>query len=373
MNRLCYVIPSLNTGGTERQLLYLIEGLVKDHEITVVCTREGGSFIGEASRLGADVRVVQSWGGWDLTLRWRLRKLFRRHRPDIVHTFLFGFDYAANRAARDTGVPVAISSRRELAVWQWPRHVRLQRRANKHVDCIVANSRAAAEYAQQKEAVSPSLFRVIPNGIHADTYVSATDLNHLRVRFDIPFHTHVVGTVANFSPVKDYPLFLKMAEELMSRRDDLHFLLVGAGPQWQHVAHVIRARGWGDRFTRVASVNEIPDLLRLMSVFVLCSKVEGFPNAIMEAMAARKPVVVPATGGIPELVRDHETGLLVESRDAQEFADAIEYALDHPEDAEAMAARAGDFVRRELTVDAMVEAYRKLYTELLAEAFRPSR
>ncbi len=370
LTRVCYVIPSLQVGGTERQLLALMKGLIRDHELTVVCTRETGALVGDARRIGVYVHELNGGGGWDFTMRRRIRHIFRSHRPDVAHTFMFGFDLAANRAARETGVPVVISSRRQLATWKKPRHVRIQRKANQLVDCIVANSNAVAEFAATQEGLNIDRYRVIPNGIDADAFVSATDLHQVRLRFKIPFHTQVVGMVANFSPVKDHALFLAIAEELMRRRADVHFLLVGGGPLRDEVMNRVRKQGWTDRFTRVAAIEEVPDLYKVMSVSVLCSQVEGFPNAVIESMAAGRPVVAAAVGGIPEVIEDGVTGRLVQTRTAAAFADAIEQVLDREKESAAMAARAAVHVRSTLNMDRMVDAYRNLYREMLIQSVR---
>ncbi len=368
MNRVCFVVPSLEAGGTERQLVYLVEGLARDHEVTVICTRNKGAFAGRAHRGGARIYTLDGQSGWDFTMRRKLRKLFRGHRPDIVHSLMFGFDYAVSRAARDTGVPVVVSGRRQLATWKKRRHVHLQKKANKLVDCVVANSHAVARFAAAQEQADPALFRVIPNGICADEFTSTTDENHLRTRFDVPFHTRPIGIIANYSPVKDHRLFLDIAGEVMRRRVEAHFLMVGNGRGRRAIEREIHSRSWSDRFTQISSTEEIADLLRLMDVLVLCSQCEGFPNVVMESMAAGTPVVAASVGGVPELIQHRETGLLVESRRPEEFADAIEWVLDHPDDSRAMAGRAGERLRTEFTVHTMVEAHRTLYRELLADS-----
>ncbi len=370
VKRVCYVIPSMEPGGTERQLLHLLAGLTRDHELTVICTRSEGALAGEARRLGAYVYVIEGWGGWDFSLGWKLRRIYRGHRPDIVHTFLFGFDFVANQAARSTGVPVVVSSRRELADWQKPRHVRMQKKANELADCIVANSRAAAEFAAKQEGEDPSRYRVIYNGIDASAFQNTAVPELIRTRFSIPQEIPVIGMVANFSPVKDHTLFLEMAGELMRRRSDVHFLLVGTGPGLNEVIATIAERGWETHFTQASSIHEMADLYRVMSVCVLCSKSEGFPNAIMEAMAAEIPVVAAAVGGIPELVEDGVTGKLVHERSASAFADAVEWMLDHADERDKLTKSAAAYVRTELTVERMVDAHRALYVHLLASVTR---
>ena len=373
MIRVCYVIPSLSVGGTERQLTELLQGLAADHELVVVCTRHDGALAGDARRAGADILVLDTGTAWNPWLFWKLRKVFRRRRPDVVHTFMSGFDLAANMAARSAGVPVVISSRRELATWMKRRHRLMQDWANRYVDCIVANSGAVAQYARTNERVDPSRIRVIPNGIRPEAFVSGSDRHHLLLRYRIPFHSHIVGIVANFSSVKDHALFVRTAEVLMKRRADVHFLMVGTGPLARQIEDVIAARGMESCFTRVTALPEMRDLYALMGVSVLCSKAEGFPNAVMESMAAGRPVVAAAVGGIPELVRDGVTGRLVSSRRPEDFADAVEWVLDRPDESGAMAERAEAFVRAELGVDRMVDRYRLLYAELLALSRRKGR
>jgi len=290
LRRVCYVIPSLSVGGTERQLVELTKGLVRDHEVTVVCTHHDGTLAGEARRCGAYVRVLGCRGGWDVTLGQRLRKLLRAHKPDVLHTFLFGFDLLANRAARKAGVSVVVSSRRQLATWHKRRHVYFQRLGNGLVDAIVANSRAVADFAIEQERADRALFRVIPNGIDADDFVSGKDLRQIRLRYRIPFNRRVVGMVASFTPVKDHFLFVDTARELLRRRADLHFLMIGRGPLVNAVErHISRLRMPEDCFTRLSTVAELADLYAVMDCSVLCSKAEGFPNAVIESMAAGRP------------------------------------------------------------------------------------
>lgn len=365
--QVCYVIPSLGIGGTESQLIQLMRNLTKDHEMMVVCTRGVGDLAGDARRLGA-VRVLGLRGGWDPRLRGRIVQFLRNYRPDIVHTFMFGFDYQVNAAARKVGIPVVISSRRQLATWKKPRHLRLQRKANALVDCIVANSRAVAEFACEQEGGDPGLYRVIPNGIDVSGLASHRDLNQVRLQYQIPFHTQVIGIVANFSPVKDHDLFIEIASKLAQRRADIHFILVGNGPLRERTEHRIRELKLADRITTLSTVSEMPDLYRLMSVSLLCSKVEGFPNAVMESMAAGVPVVASAVGGIPELIDDGVSGKLVGSRDPEDYAQAVDWILANPEESRRMAAAAMEHVRTKLSVERMGDAYRRLYAELLGNA-----
>jgi glycosyltransferase involved in cell wall biosynthesis len=287
---------------------------------------------------------------------------FREARPDIVQTYLSGFDYLANVAARRAGVAVVASSRRECATWKKRRHLWLQRRANRNVDAIVANSRAVADFSGTQEREPVESYTVIYNG--ADVPVAPD--RDIRLQLTIPRTAPVIGMVANFSEDKDHALFVAMAERIHKRRPDAHFVLVGDGPLRDATQRAaVRAR-LGDAFRFTGARADAASLNYTFDVAVLTSKTEGLPNAILEAMAAGRPVVAAAVGGVPEIVDDATTGRLMASRNADEFADAVLQLLENPTVSARMGERAAEHVREKFGVEAMVSAHRDLYLGLMA-------
>ena len=364
--RVCFVVPSLGIGGTERQLLYLLKGLQDNFEIMVICTRTDGAWVGDVRRMGR-VKVLGLRGGWDLRMKSRLIKMFRTYRPDVVHSFMFGFDHAVNVAARYAGVSVIISSRRQRATWKKPRHIRLQKKANKLVDAIVANSRVVAVHAAKQEGRDIDDYHVIPNGIDVEKFRSRLDAKTIKQRYHIPVEKKVVGIVANFSPVKDHELFVETARELLSRDSDLHFVMAGKGPGVESIGALLQKYSMTDFVTGLTTISELQDVYRLMDVLVLTSKSEGFPNVVMEAMASHTPVVAANVGGVPELITDGETGTLIDNRDPKRFADAIERNLTDTEFVDAVTTVAFAFVRDNLSLEAMVSGYSELYDTLIRD------
>ena len=368
--RIAWVIPTMRVGGSEIQLLHLMKGLIGEFEMTLVCTRSEGALIGDARRAGAYVRVLDTRSGWDFRVQRRLQHIFHAHTPHIMHSYLSGFDIFANRAARKAGIPIVLSSRRELATWQQGRHRFMQRLANKHADCIVANSHAVAEFAAEQEGEPLNRFRIIPNGVEPERFVATIPREQITSRFRLPPHTLNVGMVANFSPVKDHRLFLDMASLILKERQDVHFLLVGTGALVDSVADTIHRRKQERYFTRIGTVGEVADLLHVMDVKVLTSQMEGFPNAVIEAMSAYKPCVAGSVGGIPELIDDGVTGCLVEPRTAEAFARRVLELLADPALRARLGQAAGAWVRGHLPMEQMVNGHRQLYHELLRQKLR---
>jgi len=363
--RVCFVLPTLTPGGTERQLLYLLEGLRHTHDCSVVCTRAAGAWGGAARSAGAQLTELHTRGGWDPRIRGRARAAFRALRPDVVQTFLFGLELPAVRAARDAGVPVVVSCRRELAAWVKPRHVRAQLRANAMVDCIVANSVAVARFAAEQEGTDPASVRVIHNGIDGEAFAKKAARGLARAELAVPAGRRVVGMLANFSPVKDHALFVAAAAILIRRRRDIQFLLVGSGPRRGAIERTVCKDAMQGHFTFASTEHDAAGFLGAMDVCVLTSHREGFPNAILEAMALGRPVVAAAVGGVPELIEDGTSGVLVSSRAPEDFAYAIERCLDDRAFAAALGDSARERVRRSFSAERMVGSYRALYAELL--------
>ncbi len=361
--RLCMVIPSLSPGGTERQVLYLAEGLSPDFEIDVVCTREAGAW----AKLVHPYAEVFGFGissGWDPRLLGRLTKHFHERRTDVVQTYLSGFDFAANVAARRASVPAVVSSRRERATWKKRRHLWLQRRANRRVDAIVANSRAVAEYAAQQEGEPLDAYTVIYNGVAIPPGTAGDP----RLALTLPRSAPVVGMVANFSPDKDHTLFVAMAAIVHARRPDAHFVLVGDGPLREATQRAVISGGLGDAFRFTGARPDATPLYPAFDVVVLTSKTEGLPNVILEAMAAGRPVVAAAVGGVPEIIEHGVTGRLVSTRNAGDFAREVLDLLEGREDAEHMGRRAAEHARTRFSVENMVRQHRDLYLQLIERA-----
>jgi len=364
MPRISFVIPTMKAGGTERQLVYLMQRLAHDFDIGLVCTRGEGGLIGEARRIAAHVRVLDYQSGWDFRILGTLARALHVQHPDIVHTFQFGFDYWAVRAARLEGVPVVFSARRELAEWQRARHRWLVRRANRLCDGAIANSRAVAAFAAEQEGQPLDWYRVIPNGIPPESFRSNLNRAQSRQRFRLPTDAPVVGIAANFTPVKDHALFVRIAGEVQRRIPEVHFFLLGAGPLRNAIKRSLEQEVGRDAFTIRHSVVEMAEAYRAMDVSVLCSRREGSPNAVLESMAAGVPVVASAIGGIPELLEGHVPENLVVSREPSDFSDRIVALLNHSERRRALGRTLAEEANR-YTVEAMVDAHREYYFDAL--------
>jgi glycosyltransferase involved in cell wall biosynthesis len=174
----------------------------------------------------------------------------------------------------------------------------------------------------------------------------------------------VVGSVGCLAPRKDYATLLDALALLRGRGRDFRVELVGDGPERAALEAHAASLGLSDRVRFLGERPDVDRLLPTMDVFVLSSREEGIPNALLEAMAAGRPSVATAVGGTPEVMRDGETGWIVPPRSPERLAAALEQALDDP----AEAARRGDnarrYAREVLSIDAMVRRHEAFYESL---------
>jgi glycosyltransferase involved in cell wall biosynthesis len=175
----------------------------------------------------------------------------------------------------------------------------------------------------------------------------------------------VVLQVARLDPIKDHATALRAIELANRRNAPVHLFIVGEGPQRAEIERHIRNRSLRQRVTMLGLRNDVRTLLAATDAFLLTSVSEGIPVTVLEAMAAGVPVVATNVGGLPELVCDGTTGLLAPPGDASKLAEAILRLADAPALASQLAARAKRRVEMEFSESRMIEAYGRIYAEML--------
>ncbi|MFN3476458.1 MAG: glycosyltransferase [Candidatus Methylomirabilales bacterium] len=373
--KLAYVIPNLDLGGTERQLVALAKGLDRSRFLPVVfCLTATGPLVADLEETGVKVRCFGLRGlkVWRNPIRVARCLLafsadLKKEKPEIVHGLLFHAYILAAFVARIARVPIVIASRRSLGYFKVgkPHYLLAERLANRMTDLIVANSEAVKEDVIRQEKVEPAKVRVVYNGIDPSLYDVPAD-PALRAELKIPEEAKIVGVVANLIHYKGHRSFLKACQTIKRKHGAVKFLLIGDGPLRGQLEELARELGLEQDVRFLGSRHDIPELLALMDVAVLPSLEEGFPNAVLEAMAAGKPVVATRVGGVPEAVIHGETGLLVPPKDPQALADAILALLDDPPRAEEMGKAGRERVKKEFGLDRMVWEMEGLYEELLS-------
>ncbi|MEV4299044.1 glycosyltransferase [Microbispora rosea] len=364
--RVALLIGHLGLGGAQRQLC-LLAGRLRDRgvEVHVLVLSRGGPHEEDLRAAGIDVHhlgFTRGSSGPALLVRnlvalARMVVLLKNLRPRVLHGFLWECYLLGTPAARLARVPVVVTARRTQGYLRpkKPWTAAAERIVNTMSDHVVANSAAIAEGTCAVEGVPARKIRVIYNGLPPSAFDPAEPEP---VDTTLP----VVVCVARLSENKGQRFLIEAAALLARRNRPCTFLLAGDGPERERLRAQADAAGVDVRF--LGFRQDTAGLLARADVVVLPSTAEGLSNAVMEAMAAGRPVVATAVGGTPELLEDR--GLLVPPSSPQALADAIARLLDDP----ALAASAGTAARawawQHLDVEAVADAHLDLYQRLLA-------
>ncbi|MFE0329236.1 glycosyltransferase [Streptomyces sp. NPDC058960] len=368
-SRVCLLIGQLGLGGAEKQLVLLARGL-KDRGVRtrVLVMFEKGPRKEELRNAGVQVvnlgfrcRWPMSFVG-DIRAFFRLVAFLRREKPEVLQAFLFHSYVMAAPAARLARVPVLIAGRRSLGFFKKDNclALALERIATRWTTYLVANATAIAEEVRRDEGVPPAKICVIPNGMRPEEFQPAEPA-------DVDTALPVVVCVANFALHKGHRHLLEACATLRRTEAPCTLVLIGDGrerPELQRLAERldIDARFLGNR-------TDVARFLARAEVVVLPSLYEGSSNAVMEAMAAGRPVVATAVGGTPELLDGR--GVLVPPANPAALAEGIREVLADQEAAAALGQRARAWALANLTADVMVDRYVTLYRRLLEGSPRP--
>src|SRR5258705_8281973 len=184
----------------------------------------------------------------------------------------------------------------------------------------------------------------------------------------VPRGAFVVGIVARLSPVKDHASLVRAIAELQPAIPALHCVLVGEGPERGHIQSLASELGIADRIHLAGERPQLPNLHGLFDVSVLCSTTEAFPNSVLEAMAASRPVIATDVGGTPDAVREGTTGLLVPPSDPSRLAGAIRRLYDEPALRDKLGKAGCAAARSGYSASAVIGLVEALYTELAGPA-----
>jgi glycosyltransferase involved in cell wall biosynthesis len=330
----------------------------QDEEIVSALRTAGVAFIGvdRQSRL-----ALAPWRS--------LVREMRERRIDVLHTHKFHSNFwGALIAPR---VPVRVFVAHEHT-WSWEGNLtrRLLDRylVARRADIVVAVSEADRRRMTSVEGISPEKTRLIANGIPARP--SGDRRADVRSTLGLLPDQPVVGMVANLRPQKAYDVLIRAAALLRDAIPDVKLLIVGsdddAGTQMPPLAELVSALHLGEVVTFLGKRDDVFDVIDAFDVAVLSSDYEGSPLAVMEYMEAGKVVVATRVGGVPDLVIDGVTGVLIEPRDPESLAGAILNLLKDPVRARAMGEAGRERRLREFSIEATTERVEALYEELYA-------
>lgn len=297
--------------------------------------------------------------------------------PDIVQTFHFKSDTFGVLAAKASGVPCVISSRRDIGDMKKKKQLLLNRLMNRWIDRYIAVCEAVSKIIQEDEGVTPERIHVIYNGVNTKRYhLDHNDISEIRKDLNIPVDAFVVGIISNFRPEKDIPCFFKAMDILQHEIKNLRIVAAGCASGkvqkkiGEQMVQFCRENNLLSQTLFPGYVkNVIPHIVAMDVACLTPVKNEGFSNAILEEMALEKPVVATDVGGNAESVVDGETGFIIPPNNPEQLAKKILYLYRNKEQRTLMGKKARERVLMSFSLDAMIQNIESLYMSCCKNEF----
>lgn len=351
--------------GGPVQVFYLLRGLQeRGHENLLLCP-QGSAIAQQARQVGLRVQEMPYRGDLDLRLTLYTWRTVRAEQPDIVHLHSRrGADTWGALGARGGGARAVVLSRRVDNPLR--RHPLNRLRFGPLCDKIVAISEAVRRVLLAAGIPAEKVV-CVPSAVDPRPYDQPDRRAELRAEFGLPAEARLVGVIAQLIPRKGHRFLLLAIPAVLQQYPQTYFLFCGQGPEEARLRALVERWGLTEQVIFAGFRSDIPRLLAGLDVVVHPALREGLGVVLLQAMAARRPLVATNVGGIPEAVRHGENGLLVPPGDSVALGVALCELLADPDRARALGERGREIVETKFSPEAMVEGNLRVYRELLRE------
>jgi glycosyltransferase involved in cell wall biosynthesis len=389
--KVMHVITRLDYGGSAQNTLLTALGHTRSRFEPVVVTGTAGRADAQGGQAATDAnrsRLVQAGIRCvlvpslqrplrpfaDLWALGALLRLMRAESPSIVHAHTSKAGILARLAAWMARVPVVVHTPHghvfyghfsRPASWLFLQLERLWARGTAR---MIALTEAERDEHLERHVGAPEHFRVIPSGIDLEPFWNVADGVGPRPQgFQCPVGTRIVGSVGWLTAVKGHRVLIEAVARLKPAHPELQVMILGSGPLQDELMTLGARLGMGPSIHLLGMRRDVPACLAAMDLFVLPSLNEGMGRALVEAMAAGRPVIASRVGGVPAIVHNRQNGLLVPPGDPAALANAIEELLRRPDWARELGAAGRKTIDLRFGAREMVRAVEAVYDEALAE------
>lgn len=373
-----FVIATLNIGGTEVQLKNLLKYLNKNKYNPLLCIlAETGPLEKEIRQLNIPIFFLGKKSKFNLRIIFDIAKIIKKNEVNIVHTSLFASNFWGRLGALLGGVKIIIAS--ERSAYRTPNFVFFDKILAYFTNKIICNSRAVQNYQIKKKGINPAKLEIIYNGLDLEKFnenllrAKQERLNYRR-QLKIQNDEFVIGNVCRITPEKDLLTWLKTAKILLDKTKRLKFIIVGdavsaIGEETgykKQIVDLINESGIENNVVMTGFSDDVTRELAVMDLFYQSSVIEGFPNSVMEAMAAGLPVVATPAGGTEEMIIDNENGIIVPMKKTEETAKIIIGLMNDVEKMRIIGEKARLTIKNNFSGESLARNTEKLYDQLLS-------
>jgi glycosyltransferase involved in cell wall biosynthesis len=360
--RVVEVLATGTNGGAQEHLYSLLTRIDRSRYDVSVVSLSPGSAVRKLQREGIPVTVIDDPD--DAIAVGALAAHLALVRPDVIHNHMYRAELVGTRAAIALGVighrrPYVVSTVHSSRVRSAEDREQL-RRLTPHMDQLIAVSHAMErKIVEEGRATAP--VRLIYNGVDLERYEHQEPCCTLRDEYGMEPGSQIVGVIARLEPEKGHPTLFEAWPRVLREVADAYLLVVGEGSRRAELERLAGELRIAHRVVFTGRRDDVPAVTAALDVAVLPSYREAQGLTILEAMALSRPVVASNVGGIPEVIHDGVTGLLVPPHDAEALAGAIIRLLTDHSYADLIARAGHDLVHDRFCVELMLEQIEAIY------------
>jgi glycosyltransferase involved in cell wall biosynthesis len=370
--RILWIIDGLGHGGAEKMTLSLMENFnrdIFDLRICVFQMKQGNPIAVELERIGipVDLLLVPN-----LRHPGNLPKLLRyikEYKPHIIHTQLEFANILGNIAAAILGIP-SVSTLHTLGASQKRReywHNQVEWTSLRYFcSRIISVSESTRQHHIKHGNISDKKILTIYNGINLSNFNQTDKFSRENAitSLNIPKDAVVLITVAVLREPKGIQYMIEAMPKILASAPNAHYLIVGDGEYGQKLKELSLSLNMEKHITFTGQRTDIANILLTGDIFVLPTLIDALPTVLIEAMAARKPLIASNVGGVPEIIANEKNGILVEPENPQQLAESCLRLIMHKQEREAMAEAGLKIAYEKFNIVKQIEAISNLYEEL---------
>jgi glycosyltransferase involved in cell wall biosynthesis len=363
-----HLVEDLPIGGLEKVLYTIALNLDKEkYNVYVWCLRKGGFYAEKLIKAGIEVNILNISTSRNPVNIYKLYRLLKKYRIDIVHTHAYSAGTAGRISAFLAGIPVIISHNHSVYdYYNWYYHL-VERLLSFITDRVICISDVVNRFVRETERINANKLVTIHNGIDSVCSVSEKRTSGLRKELGIPINHSIICTITHLEEHKGLKYLLESASLLLGSNSSISFLVVGDGTLTNELKKRCIDLRIEENVVFAGERSDILEILSLIDIFVLPSVREGFGLSLLEAMECGKPIIATNVGGIPEVVKSGVNGILVPPKDPEALYSAMIKLLDDKDMMKKMGYEGKKICKKDFSSKAMVDKVEELYDKLVNE------
>lgn len=370
-----HIVTDLGIGGAEKNLLSIVKNYNRDKFNVFVAYSSGGDLEREFKKSSVNLYKFQNAklrfrSGRGVSAVFKLYRFIKKHKINLVHTHLFVPYFWGGLAAKFAKIKLinTVQNIRDDYVGKVYKRLRFVERIFSHfTEREIVYNKISKEVLVRR-GIDEEKIQIISGGVKVSKLLSyrTKNLKWVREKYNLN-DVSTVGISGSLRPVKNHELFLKAAERVLKVLPKVRFVITGDGPERERLKKICSELDISNEVIFTGFVDDLYSIIEIFDIFVLTSLSEGQPVVILEAMALGKPVIATAVGGIPEVIKNGRTGILVPSNDDKTLSLVIIDLLQDEEKRKKIATAGQKMVEKNYNISKVVEQVENLYLRILSD------